>query len=166
MKTTQNESRLDRIERNLEAFFIGMQELRESQNRTDQQILELKEAQKKTDQQLNRTDEQLNRTDEQLNRTDEQLNRTDKQLQKTIKKLDDIGYQLADLGLVQGEVAEELFYRNVKGLFKPMDMRFARIRRNVRADPDQRRGRGPVKQRGVQTQGIRGIRDRSGSTIP
>ncbi len=33
---------------------------------------------------------------------------------------------------MQGEVAEELFYRNVSGLFLPMDMRFARIRRNVK----------------------------------
>jgi len=36
------------------------------------------------------------------------------------------------MGLVQGEVAEELFYRNVTGLFLLMDMRFARIRRNVK----------------------------------
>jgi hypothetical protein len=124
MKNTLIETRLDRIERNLEAFSNGMLELKESQKRTDEQIMDLKESQK-------RTDEQLNRTDEQLNRTDEQLNRTDEQLQKTIKKLDDIGYQLGDMGLVQGEVAEELFYRNVKGLFRPI-MRFARIRRNVK----------------------------------
>ena len=36
------------------------------------------------------------------------------------------------MGLVQGEVAEELFYRNVEGLFRKMDMRFERIRRNVK----------------------------------
>jgi Holliday junction resolvase-like predicted endonuclease len=36
------------------------------------------------------------------------------------------------MGIVQGEVAEELFYRNVKGLFSSMDMRFVRIRRNVK----------------------------------
>ena len=111
MKNTLNETRLDRIERNLESFFTGMQELKESQKKTD---------------------EQLNRTDAQLNRTDAQLKQTDAQLQKTIKKLDDIGDQLGDMGLVQGEVAEELFYRNVTGLFLLMDMRFARIRRNVK----------------------------------
>ncbi len=111
MKNTLNETRLDRIERNLESFFIGMQEIKESQKKTSEHIMELKESQKKTD---------------------EQLNRTDAQLQKTIKKLDDIGYQLGDMGLVQGEVAEELFYRNVTGLFLSMDMRFARIRRNVK----------------------------------
>jgi hypothetical protein len=112
------ETRIDRIERYLEEFTKGMLKLKESQKQTDAQITELKEAQKKTD--------------ANLNRTDEQLNRTDVQLKKTIKKLDDIGVNLGKMGLVQGEVAEELFYRNVEGLFRKMDMRFERIRRNVR----------------------------------
>ena len=126
------ETRIDRIEKYIEEFAKGMMELKESQkktdaqqnrtdaqqNRTDAQILELKEAQKKTD--------------AQLNRTDAQLDRTDAQLKKTIKKLDDIGVNLGEMGLVQGEVAEELFYRNVEGLFRKMDMRFERIRRNVK----------------------------------
>ena len=85
MKNTLNETRLDRIERNLESFFIGMQELKESQKRTDAQ---------------------LNRTDKPLNWTDKPLNRTDRQLQKTIKKLDDIGERLRDMGFVQDEVDE------------------------------------------------------------
>ena len=85
MKNTLNETRLDRIERNLEVFFIGMQELKEFQKRTSEQIMELKESQE---------------------RTDEQLNRTDKQLQKTIKKLDDIGERLRDMGFVKDEVDE------------------------------------------------------------
>ena len=46
---------------------------------------------------------------------DEQLNKTEKLLNKTIKKLDAVGRQLGDIGLVQGEVAEDLFYRNVQG---------------------------------------------------
>jgi len=154
------ETRIDRIERYIEEFAKGMLELKESQKKrdaqqdrtdeqilklkesqkqTDAQIMELKEAQKKTDAQLNRTDAhlnqtdvQLNRTDAQLNRTDAQLNRTDAQLKKTIKKLDEIGVNLGNMGIVQGEVAEELFYRNVKGLFSPLDLRFDRIRRNVK----------------------------------
>jgi hypothetical protein len=103
-----DETRMDRIERYLEEFTKefskGMLELKESQNRTDAQILELKESQKKTDAQLN----------------------------KTIKKLEKVGKQLADQGLIPREGAEELFYRNVKGLFRPMDLRFDRIRRNVK----------------------------------
>ncbi|MGD9973550.1 MAG: hypothetical protein AB7S77_10845, partial [Desulfatirhabdiaceae bacterium] len=74
------ETRLDRIEKGIEALFLGISELKESQKKTDAQILELKEAQKKTD--------------EQLNRTDEQLNRTDAQLRKTIEKLEKIGDNL------------------------------------------------------------------------
>jgi septation ring formation regulator EzrA len=83
------ESRLDRIEKDLILFLESMVELRESQKetdelfrRTDEKFLELRESQKKTEEQLRRTDE----------------------------KLDRIGTQLADLGLVQGEVAEDLFY--------------------------------------------------------
>jgi len=98
------EKRLDRIEKSIEGLLRGIAELRESQKTTDKHILELKESQKKTDEQL----------------------------RLTIKKLDDVGRQLGDQGLVQGEVAEELFYRNVGSLFKPMDFRFNRIRRNLK----------------------------------
>jgi len=99
------ESRLDRIEKGIEKLFDGIAALQESQAKTD----------------------------EQLSRTDEQLSRTDEQLSKTIKKLDDIGRQLGDLGLVQGEVAEDLFFRNVRYLFKEeRDLIFSDVKRNLR----------------------------------
>jgi len=92
--------RLDRLEKLAEEMFLGIAQLRESQAKTDDQlratndqIRELKEAQAKTDEQLNRTDEQLRRTD---------------------AKLERIGQQLGHLGLVQGEVAEDLFFRNLQ----------------------------------------------------
>jgi len=84
------ETRLDRIEKAVEAMLLG--------------ISELKESQKKTDEQMRRTD----------------------------AKLDRIGKQLADLGLVQGEVAEELFYRNLRSLFRKRKVTFETIRRNVK----------------------------------
>ena len=62
----------------------------------------------------------------------ESQKKTDEQLRMTIKKLDDVGRQLGEQGLVQGEVAEELFYRNVGNLFAPLDLRFERIRRNLK----------------------------------
>ncbi len=99
------ESRLDRIEKGIEKLFDGIAALQESQAKTD----------------------------EQLSRTDEQLSRTDEQLSKTIKKLDDIGRQLGDLGLVQGEVAEDLFFRNVRYLFKEeRDLIFSDVKRNLK----------------------------------
>ncbi|GEM_PF-474891 len=132
----------------------------ESFRRVHEEILELKESQKKTDEQLNRTDEQLNRTDEQLSRTDEQLSRTDEQLSrtderlnrtderlnrtdehinrteaqlnKTIKKLDDIGAKLGEMGIIQGKVAEDLFYRNVRHVFGQKNMAFSDVRRNLK----------------------------------
>ena len=68
MKNQQKESRLDRIERGLELLLQGTSELKESQQKTDEQILDLKESQQNTDEQL----------------------------KKTIKKLDEIGKQLGD----------------------------------------------------------------------
>ena len=59
-------------------------------------------------------------------KTDAQITETGELLQRTITKLDEIGRQLGDLGLVQGEVAEGLFYRNIRYLFK--EERCGRIR--------------------------------------
>jgi len=98
------ETRLDRIEKAIEDLLLGISELKESQMRTDAQIMELKDSQKKTDAQMRRTD----------------------------AKLDRIGRQLADLGLVQGEVAEELFYRNLPALFRKRKVKFREVRRNVK----------------------------------
>ncbi len=39
---------------------------------------------------------------------------------------------IIDLGLVQGEVAEDLFYRNVSYLFKNRDMNFRDVKRNLK----------------------------------
>ena len=123
MKKIAEETRMDRIERNLEAFTKGMLALKASQDKTDKQI-------KQTDAQILALRESQDRTDAQIMGLKESQDKTDAQLQKTIKKLDRIGQQLGDLGLVQGEVAEELFYRNVEGLFKPMDLRFQGNRNN------------------------------------
>jgi septal ring factor EnvC (AmiA/AmiB activator) len=60
------ETRLDRIEKAIEAMLLGISELRESQKKTDSQILELRESQKKTDEQMRRTDAKLDRVGRQL----------------------------------------------------------------------------------------------------
>ena len=87
MSETKAQNRLDRLEKLAEEMLAGIAQLRESQAKTDEQIRELKVCQAKTDEQL----------------------------RKTIQKLDNIGSQLGDLGLVQGELAEDLFFRNLKG---------------------------------------------------
>jgi hypothetical protein len=125
MTNSTQETRIDRIERYLEEFTKGMLELKESQLKTDAQILELKESQLKTDAQQNRTDAQILGLKEYHEQTEELLRETIKDFRVTQKAL-------GDLGLVQGEVAEDLFYRNVKGLFSPLDLQFERIRRNVK----------------------------------
>jgi len=66
-------------------------------------------------------------------KTDAQLLKTDELLEKTITRLDEIGRQLGDLGLVQGEVAEDLFFRNVRYLFKEeRDLIFSDVKRNLK----------------------------------
>ena len=110
------ESRLDRIERGLELLLQGTAELKESQKTYGE---ERREAQKKIDAEILDLKESQKKTDEQLG--------------KTIKKLDEIGRQLGDLGLVQGEVAEDLFYRNVRYLFKEeRDIIFTDVKRNLK----------------------------------
>ena len=120
MKAKQDkETRLDRIERGLELLLQGTSELRASQ--------------KKTDAQIQKTDAQILELKESQDRTDAQIEETGEILQKTITKLDEIGRQLGDLGLVQGEVAEDLFYRNVRYLFKEKrDMIFSNVKRNLK----------------------------------
>ena len=51
-KIEPKETRLDGIEKGLETLLRGTLELKESQQKTDAQILELKESQQKTDAQI------------------------------------------------------------------------------------------------------------------
>ena len=118
MKPKQDkETRLDRIEKGIEKLFEGIgaltesqknysEERREAQKKIDSEILELKESQKNYSEERRESQKKI---DEQILELKESQMKTDEQLSKTIKKLDDIGRQLGDLGLVQGEVAEDLF---------------------------------------------------------
>jgi hypothetical protein len=85
----------------------------------------LKASQAKTDKQLNRTDDQIRELKASQAKTDEQLN-------KTIKTLDEIGRQLGDLGIVQGEVAEDLFYRNLRSVFRKADVELKKVKRRLK----------------------------------
>ncbi len=141
MATENTSSRLDRLEQLAEDMFKGFAQLRASQAETDKQIRELRASQAETTQQIHELRASQAETTQQIHelrasqaKTDAQLNKTDAQLNKTIKKLDEIGRQLGDLGLVQGEVAEELFYRNLKSLFNKDNHRLAlrRVQRNLK----------------------------------
>jgi len=135
------ESRLDRIEKGIEKLFEGIgaltesqknysEERREAQKKIDEQILELNESQKNYSEERREAQKKI---DFEILELKESQMKTDEQLSKTIKKLDDIGRQLGDLGLVQGEVAEDLFFRNVRYLFKAKrDIIFADVKRNLK----------------------------------
>ena len=143
--------RLDRIEKGIEALFKGIDRLGESQAKTDEQIKELRESQAETHEQIKelresqaKTDEQIARTHEEIRKlresqaeTDEQIRDLKSFLDEVGRRLDKVGKQLGDLGIVQGEVAEDLFYRNLKSLFKKRDMLFREVKRNIR-----RKGKG------------------------
>ena len=119
MAEAKGQDRLDRLEKLAGEMLLGIAQLRESQAKTDEQM-------KKTDEQMKKTDEQMKKTDEQMKRTDEQLRRTD-------AKLERIGQQLGDLGLVQGEVAEDLFYRNLRGVFRDKTkINLKKVKRNLK----------------------------------
>ncbi len=134
------ENRMGMIEKGMAEFFQGMkemraefsQEMREMRDGFSQEMQEMREFQKETGRLIMELRESQKKTDEQLMKLKESQEKTDEQLEKTIKKLDKIGEQLGDLGLVQGKVAEDLFYRNIKSLFKQRDMVFASVRRNMR----------------------------------
>jgi vacuolar-type H+-ATPase subunit I/STV1 len=130
MTINSQEYQLEQIGKYLQEFTSefgkGMQELRESQKLASVQMQqELRESQKLASVQM----QELRESQKQ---TDAQILELDKLMEKVIKESRAIQKKLGDLGLVQGEVAEELFYRNVSGLFIPLNLRFERVRRNVK----------------------------------
>ena len=136
MTDAKGQDRLDRLEKLAEEMLAGIAQLRESQAETNLQIREPKESQADYAQERRgaqrKIDEEILSLKESQAKTDEQLNRTDAQLRKTIQKLDNIGSQLGDLGLVQGEVAEDLFFRNLRGVFRKTKMDLKKVKRNLK----------------------------------
>ncbi|CAN2040702.1 DUF3782 domain-containing protein [Candidatus Magnetomoraceae bacterium gMMP-15] len=151
------ENRLDRIEKNLEIFIQGIAELRESQMQTDEQQKKTDEQQKKTDKQILKlresqmqteklfrkfqmqTDKQQKKTDEQILKLRESQMQTDEQILKlyefqmqTERQMKRTDKQLGEMGLIHGEVAEDLFYRNVKFLFRDRDLNFDSVKKNLK----------------------------------
>jgi len=140
-------SRMDRIEKNLEWLTQNNIELREYQKETFKQI---RKSQKETDKYIKETDKQIREskieTDKQIREskieTDKQIKesykrleqlveRTQKQVDKMARKVDAVGKQLGDMGIVQGEIGEDLFYRNVKYLFRKRGIEFETVTRNL-----------------------------------
>ncbi len=107
--------------------------------KTDRKISELAEQHKKTDKILLKSDEQHNKTDKILLKSDEQHKKNDIRLEKIDKilfesaeqhkkneiaheilekKILQVTTQLGNLGNIQGDIAEDLFRRNVVSLLK------------------------------------------------
>ena len=136
----QQESRL---EKDLAMFIQSVSEMRQaqetSQEKTDEQIRELKTSQDKTSEQIRelrmsqeKTDEQIATLGREISELGKFQEKTELTLEKTIRKLDDVGKQLGDMGFVQGEIAEDLFYRNVKYVFRDRKLVFDSVTRNLK----------------------------------
>jgi hypothetical protein len=91
-----------------------------AQQKTDVKLAELIEQHKKTEIGQAKTDAQLARTDTQLSKFDgkmmelvEQHKKTEAGLAKLQKTVEQVTTRLGDLGNIQGDVAEDLFRRNI-----------------------------------------------------
>jgi len=84
-----------------------------AQQKTDVKMVELIEQQKKTDVQLAKTDVQLAKTDEKLVELIEQHKKTEVGLAELQKTVEQVTTRLGDMGNIQGDVAEDLFRRNI-----------------------------------------------------
>jgi len=101
-----------------------MRELRESQKQTEKEIRELRESQKETDRMIRENQKEIDKLREFQRETTVQIRA--------------LRVQLGDIGLVQGEIGEELFYRNLKSMFKKRGIEFNSVRRNLRKRRDDR----------------------------
>ena len=124
------EEKLD-IDKRLDRFMLGMEELRKSQDKTDEQLKQTDAQLKKTDAQLQKTDEQLKQTDEQLKQTDEQLKRTDAQLKRTDAKFDKSLKRWEGFIGNYADATEEYFYRSLEDTMKLGHISFEDIQRKV-----------------------------------
>ena len=142
------ESRLDRIERALELFVQENREFqrenREARKRADEEMRDMRESRRKADEEtlylkefadylgrrIEELDERLGRS---LKETQEDLSRSLKETSKELSdKMAKVHAELSDMGIVQGQIGEDLFYRNIPYLFKEQNLTFSDIRRNVK----------------------------------
>jgi hypothetical protein len=136
MTGTEGQDRLARLENLAEEVLVGIAQLRLSQAKTDDQIRELKNSQAKTDDQIRELKDSQAKTDDQIRELKDSQAKTDDQIRRTDAKLDRIGRQLGELGLVQGEVAEDLFYRNLRGAFRKAKLELKKVMRNLKRKGD------------------------------
>jgi len=106
---------------------IGYKEIQEQQKHTDTKLAELIEQQKKTDAQLAKTDAQLAKTDARLLKTDAAINKLEKAVNKLQQTVRQVTKNLGEMGNIQGDVAEDLFRRNLTHLFKEWGIRIDQV---------------------------------------
>ena len=58
--------------------------------------------------------------------------KTARQLRSTFQKIDDIFYMLKEKGIVDRNIVEDTFYRNIRHILKQKPFAFSSVRRNLR----------------------------------
>jgi len=124
-------SRMDRVEQNIERLTQSISELRESQKETDKKFRETDNKFIKSLKKSDRIDRQIDRNEKRIDKLLLASEKADRRVDKIARKLDAVGKQLGDMGIVQGEIGEDLFYRNVKYLFQKRGIEFEIITRNL-----------------------------------
>jgi hypothetical protein len=137
------ESRMDRIERNLAEFFRGLEEskarfekeMAESKARFEKEMAESNaKSEREWAESRKKMDElwEMHRViGEELRGLRASQEETDRRIRKLKESQEKTDKQLANQGFVQGEVAEDLFYRNVQYLFEKK-MKFGNVVRNLK----------------------------------
>jgi len=107
-------------------------------NELKELVASLAVAQQKTDAQLAKTDAQLAKTDAQLaefqKKSEARFERLEKGFEKLQKNIDHVTTQLGGIGNIQGDVAEDLFRRNIAMLLTERGISIDRVKTKFKTD--------------------------------
>ena len=100
-------------------------EMAEQQKKTDARFTEMAEQQKKTDARFAEVAEQQKKTDARFEKADARFNKLQKSLDQAIT-------QLGGMGNIQGDIAEDLFRRNIASLLAERGIEIDRVKTNLK----------------------------------
>jgi hypothetical protein len=113
-------------------------EMAEQQKKSDvkfaEVFTEMAEQQKKTDARFAEVAEQQKKTDARFEKMDARFEKADTRFNKLQKSLDQAITQLGGMGNIQGDIAEDLFRRNIASLLAERGIEIDRVKTNLKTD--------------------------------
>ena len=94
-------------------------------------LASIAERQEKTSQGLEQLKLSQEKTDEQIKKTDEQMKETAEQMKKTDEKLKSVGVQLGNMSKNQGDVAEEFFVNSLSTNLQVAGVQYDELHKNM-----------------------------------